>query len=282
MIWCVSDLHGNQKKYEALFGALADEQPEILCIAGDLLPGWHHPFRGDNFILDYIGECLAGLKAQLGERYPGIFVILGNDDPRVNEEDMIELEKRGLWTYAHNRKIVLESYDIYGYSFVPPTPFRSKDWEKYDVSRFVDPGCVSPEEGMRSVEVNPIEVRYGTIKEDLQRLTHNFDPERSIMVFHSPPYKTCLDRAPLDGMMVDYAPLDVHVGSIAIMGFIRQKQPRITFHGHVHESTRLTGSWREQIGETWSFQAASDSDDLTIILVSSEKPELAEIKYITT
>ncbi len=282
MIWCVSDLHGNQKKYEALFKAIMQDRPKILCIAGDLLPGWHYPFRGESFLIDYIGERLSELKKDLGSEYPDIYAILGNDDPRINEEEAVELEKCGLWTYAHNRRIVRDECDIYGYSFVPPTPFRSKDWEKYDVSRYIDPGCVSPEEGMRSVEVNQIEVRYGTIKEDLQRLTHDFRPERSVMIFHSPPYKTNLDRAPLDGMMVDYVPLDVHVGSIAIVEFIRQKQPRITFHGHVHESTRLTGNWREQIGETWSFQASGDSDDLTIVQVPFDNPELAEIKYIAT
>jgi len=35
---------------------------------------------------------------------------------------------------------------------VPPTPFLLKDWEKYDVSAYVDPGCVSPEEGYHRVE----------------------------------------------------------------------------------------------------------------------------------
>ncbi len=281
-IWCVSDLHGNQAKYEALFNAIALDSPDVLLIAGDLLPGWHSPYQGDNFTLDYLGEALTQLKRTLGSSYPDIFVILGNDDPRINEPDIIELENRGLWTYAHMRKIVRESFDIYGYSFVPPTPFRSKDWEKYDVSRYVDPGCVSPEEGSRTIEVNPVEVRYGTIKDDLQKLTHDFQPERAVMIFHSPPYKTCLDRAPLDGQMVDYVPMDVHVGSIAIQEFIQQKQPRITFHGHVHESTRLTGSWKQQTDSSWSFQAATDSDDLCIIIVSLDKPEIADIKYITT
>jgi len=42
------------------------------------------------------------------------------------------------------------------------------------------------------------------------------------MVLHSPPYDTGLDRAALDGRSVDHAPLDVHVGSIAIRRFIER------------------------------------------------------------
>ena len=33
----------------------------------------------------------------------------------------------------------------------------------HDVSRFVDPGCVSPEEGVRTVPVDPDEERFATI-----------------------------------------------------------------------------------------------------------------------
>ena len=51
--------------------------------------------------------------------------------------------------------------------------------------------------------------------------------------------------------MIDHIPLDVHVGSIAIKRFIEAKQPMLTLHGHVHESTRLTGNWQQHIGNTF-------------------------------
>jgi hypothetical protein len=59
---------------------------------------------------------------------------------------------------------------VYGYNYVPPTPFQLKDWERYDVSRYVEPGCVSPEEGRRSVTVDAMETRYATIQQDLVAL----------------------------------------------------------------------------------------------------------------
>ena len=170
-------------------------------------------------------------------------MILGNDDPRREEAVIARHEKEGLWHYIHGRKAVVGPYAVYGYACVPPTPFALKDWERYDVSRFVDPDAL-PEEGRYSIEIADGEKGFPTIREDLEALAHGDPLERAIFLFHSPPYQTRLDRAALDGRMVDAAPLDVHVGSVAIKRFIEERQPRITLHGHVHESARLTGSWQ--------------------------------------
>ena len=167
----------------------------------------------------------------------------------MEEKALQNYEEEGLWTYCHNRNISWKSFSIYGYSFVPPTPFRLKDWERYDVSRYVDPGCVHPLEGAFSIEPKE-DVEYQTIKGDLEKLTSDDKLSQSIMLFHSPPYQTSLDRAALDGKFVDYVPLDVHVGSIAIKRFIEEREPMMTLHGHIHESSRITGQWYEYIGNT--------------------------------
>ena len=140
-----------------------------------------------------------------------------------------------------------------------------KDWERYDVSRFTDPGCISPEKGQRTVEVDPDEIRFGTIAADLERLAGDRDLADAICLFHSPPYRTDLDRAALDGKSVDHVPLDVHVGSIAIQRFIEERQPALTLHGHIHEAPRLTGSWRQKIGRTHAFTAAHDGPELALV-----------------
>jgi Icc-related predicted phosphoesterase len=92
------------------------------------------------------------------------------------------------------------------------------------------------------------------------------------MLFHAPPHDTELDRAALDGRRIDHAPLDVHVGSIAIRRFIERRQPRITLHGHVHESARLTGSWRATIGATHCLSAAHDGPELALVRFDPERP----------
>jgi Icc-related predicted phosphoesterase len=98
---------------------------------------------------------------------------------------------------------------------------------------------------------------------------------RAVFLFHSPPHQTALDRAALDGIAVDHAPLDVHVGSIAVRRFIEARQPLLTLHGHIHESARLTLSWQERIGRTVCLSAAHDGPELALVRVALERPEAA-------
>jgi Icc-related predicted phosphoesterase len=272
-----SDLHGRRDRYRKLLHAIESERPAGVFLGGDLLP---HPLAGtrdepagDAFVEGVLADGLARLHAGMGESYPQVFLILGNDDGRAFEPTLLELEARGLCLYAHGRRLELQGFDVYGYSFIPPTPFLLKDWERYDVSRYVDPGCVSPESGRRSLPVDSREARFATIQKDLERLTTDVDLSRAVFLFHSPPYRTKLDRAGLDGRTVDHVPLDVNVGSIAIRRFIETRQPWLTLHGHVHESARLTGSWRDHIGRTPMLGAAHDGPELALVRFDLERPE---------
>lgn len=273
-----SDLHGHVGRYQKLFAAIADERPAAVFLGGDLLPsGFGLAASLDPAHLDFVNGFLAPaldrLRQELADAYPDVFVILGNDDPRIEEAAMLDVATRGLWRYAHEQRIEWRDYLVTGYACVPPTPFRLKDWERYDVSRFVDPGCLSPEEGWRTVPVPPSEIRYATIQQDLDALVGDRPLDRAIMLFHAPPYKTALDRAALDGRTVDFAPVDVHVGSIAIQRFIERRQPRITLHGHVHESVRLTGQWHVRMGGSSAYSAAHDGPELALVRFDPERPD---------
>ena len=166
----------------------------------------------------------------------------------------------------------LAGFAIVGYSCVPPTPFTLKDWERYDVSRFVEAGAVSPEEGYRSVPHSPAEIRHGTMARDLATLVADRDAARLVLLAHCPPHDTKLDRAALDGVVVDHVPVDVHVGSIAVRRLIETHQPWLSLHGHVHESTRLTGCFTERIGRTVMLQAAHDGPELALVRFELEAP----------
>jgi len=273
-----TDLHGKVERYNKLFSRILSEEPESVFLGGDLLPSGLFALTSnetvvDDFIKDFLVSEFIKLKNNMGSKYPRIFLILGNDDSKINEQDFIDGQQLGVWEYIHNKKIKFENFNIYGYSYVPPTPFQLKDWEKYDVSRFVDPGCVSPEEGWHSVKIPHHELRYSTIEKDLEKLAGDSNLDNSIFLFHSPPYRTNLDRAGLDGKMVDHVQLDVNVGSIAIRRFIESKYPTITLHGHVHESARLTGSWKDQIGDTHLFTAAHDGPELALVRFNKNHPD---------
>jgi Icc-related predicted phosphoesterase len=265
-----SDLHGRIDRYDKLFAAIEKRQPAAVFLGGDLLPFPMAAFNcrenlPDDFLRDYLAVKCEELRRRMDRRYPSVFVILGNDDPRADEPAMVEGDARGLWRYCHERKYNFSSYIVFGYAHVPPTPFQLKDWERYDVSRYVPPGGVSPEEGRRSVGVDARVVRYATIKDDLEQLTQGAQMERAVFLFHTPPYDTHLDRAATDGKFVDHVPLDLHVGSIAVRRFIEAREPLVTLHGHIHESTRLTGSWRDRLGRTHALSAAHDGPALALV-----------------
>ncbi len=272
----VSDLHGSISRYESLFQQIIMRKPSFVFLGGDLLPHLRKSERiGNKPITDFIAEYLVPgfrkVQKQLGCNYPEVFVIMGNDDHRDEEEKLIEGEKKEIWKYLNNSGHKFGPYMIYGYPFVPPTPFQCKDWEKFDVSRFVDPGSIPPTEGYRTVEPD-YDTEYSTIQADLEILTKGTSMEKAVFLFHSPPYQSYLDRAGLDGKLIDHVPLDVHVGSIAIQRFIEQKQPYITLHGHIHESAAITGFWKQQFGRTLSFSAAHNGPELALVIFKLDDP----------
>jgi uncharacterized protein len=268
----VSDLHGKISRYKSLFSEIKKDKPRLVFIGGDLF-SFHYKGATD-LVSDFLIPKLTELKSEMADAYPLVFIIMGNDDQRIFEQGIISAQSSGIWHYIHYKKYTLEhpQINIYGYAFVPPTPFRLKDWEKYDVSRFTDVGSVPPDEGIRSVPVNPDDVEYSTIEKDLQELADTADLSGSVFLFHSPPYNTKLDRAALDGQFVDSVPLDVHVGSIAIRRFIEERQPYLTLHGHIHESSRITGSWKDQIGNTVLLSAAYEGPELALVKFNLDKP----------
>lgn len=277
-----TDLHGHFGRYEKLFAAIIEERPAAVFLGGDLLPGIGTAGGGqfNSFLRDFLFPSFARIQGNLDRDYPAVMLILGNDDPRSEEPDILDGEARRLWHYVHGRPVAFQEFCVCGCAYVPPTPFALKDWERYDVSRYVDPGCISPEEGYRSVPVRSHDIRWGTIRGYLDELAKSVCMGRSIFLFHAPPHGTPLDRAFLDGKTYDHVALDVHVGSIAIRQFIEQRQPLLTLHGHVHESARLTGEWKMRIGRTVCINAAHDGPELALVQFDPDRPEEASRRLL--
>ena len=277
----VSDLHGRVDRYEKLFAAIRSERPRVVFMGGDLLPHrWLTAAVETDFSTDAILRSVRGLRERLGELAPRILLILGNDDERAAESRFLAGDDDGLWEYLHQREAQVGIHRVVGYSCVPPTPFLLKDWERYDISRYLDPGCVSPEDGYRTVDVDAEGIRTRTIACDLEALMTAEETRNTVVLTHSPPYQTNLDRADLDGQTVDHTPLDVHVGSIAIRRMVEDRQPLLTLHGHIHESSSITGNWRDRIGRTHCFTAAHDGPELALVRFDLEDLDTATRELI--
>jgi Icc-related predicted phosphoesterase len=275
-----TDLHGQIDRYEKLYSAIKNQRPSAVFLGGDLLPrttfsATQNHLPASDFLADHLAAAFSEVRDTMKDLYPQVFLIPGNDDPRCEVEHILAAEARGIWRYCHGRKFALGDFSIYGYACVPPTPFSLKDWERYDVSRYVPPGCVSPEEGFRSRPVDGGEIKWGTIQKDLAALVGADPLDRAVLLVHTPPYDTPLDRAGLDRRMYEHVEVDVHVGSIALRRLIEERQPMLTLHGHVHEAPRLTGEWQTQIGRTVCINGAHDGRELALVSFDLESPREA-------
>jgi Icc-related predicted phosphoesterase len=280
----VTDLHGHTDRYLKLFDLIRESPPRALLLGGDLLPSGMPVNRQStlaavDFLESFLYPRLEKLKSELSATMFETLVILGNDDVRLAEQSLIAADERGLLAYINNRRLQVGPYPVYGYSFVPPTPFFLKDWERYDVSRYVDAQSIHPRDGFHSVPASDYEIDFLTIQEELAALVGDSDLSNAIFLFHTPPYGTSLDLADIGGQMIDHAPLDPHVGSIAVRRLIESRQPLVTLHGHIHESPRLSGSWNERIGRTWMFSATHDGPELCVVSFDPGDPASARRDY---
>jgi hypothetical protein len=106
--------------------------------------------------------------------------------------------------------------------------------------------------------------------------------EFSVFLFHSPPFNTMLDHSSLNTLDADLPQATLNVGSKAVRNFIDEKQPYITMHGHIHESSRITGEWKQRLGRTWSFSAAYDGPELAVVKFELNDPLSVTRRLIKT
>lgn len=269
----VSDLHGNKHKYELLVREIARNKPPFLFLGGDLLPLVRVSDKRYNntenpFIREFMIPLFQKLQKQLGCNYPEVYLISGNDDYKADMPGFKLGAEKELWKFLNSEKVKFGPYNIYGYSYVPPTPFRIKDWEKYDIDFTISPGCLKPEDGFKSVPLQPGD--NNIIKDDLEALVGNDQLDKAIFIMHSPPFASLLDQ--ISG--------NISIGSKAIAQFIEDKQPYITLHGHVHETSTISGNWRQVFNRTHSFSAAFEGEGLCIVIFQIDNPAMAERKII--
>ncbi len=281
----VSDLHGSVSRYRTLWDRARAEAPVAIFLGGDLLPGGFlhgadSDVRDGDFIEDFLAGGFLQLRRALGERAPLVFLVLGNDDPAATLPAFERAAGRGAWEPLHLRKASLGQRQVYGYGCVPPTPFALKDWERYDVSRYVGPGSVSPEDGWRSAPMERHMIRFQTIHRDLDHLTGVDDLADAIFLMHTPPHDTHLDHAGIQAAAGDDVSVDPHVGSIAVRRLIERRQPWLTLHGHIHGSWRRTGHWKQKLGRTTMISAAHDGPQLALVRMDLDHPWGAERELI--
>lgn len=277
LCYFVSDIHGSIARYNKLFAEIEREKPDAVFFGGDLLP--HHYVAqndGQDILDDFLLNEFRRIKMSLGDKYPRVFLIMGNDDVRHTEPVFIDGQKKGFWEYLHFKKSTFGGHAVYGYTNVTPTPFRLKDWERYDIDFTLREGSLAPETGVHTTPVNVEEIKTRTIADDLRDLTGDDDLKQAILMIHTPPYKTNLDRLGWPGIPEE----NRHVGSLALRRLIEKRQPLLVLCGHIHESPAVTGSWKDKIGDTYCFSAAHNGPELALVRFDPANPDSALRKLL--
>ncbi|HEY6865981.1 MAG TPA: metallophosphoesterase [Candidatus Eisenbacteria bacterium] len=238
-----SDLHGQGALYEQVVALTAAHRPRVVILGGDLAPhalGAEGVQRQRVFLQGFLVE----FARRMLEAAPAmrLLLLMGNDDWRANA-DCLEQQDGALWTVLHGRVTLVEGVRVAGLSWVPITPFVMKDWERWEDGADESParldGWVSAGAGVVPHRFDP-GARAPTIAEALEELAALGPLGDTLCVLHSPPRGTRCD-------MIGAA---AHVGSRAIRAFVERHQPPLVLSGHIHESPRVSSTYRDTIGRT--------------------------------
>jgi uncharacterized protein len=238
-----SDLHGQHALYEQVVEIAATRRPRVVAIGGDLCPhagDADGPARQRLFLQGFFVE----FARRVAEASPGteLLLLMGNDDWGANV-DCLEAHDGTLWRVLHARTLTAGGVPVAGLSWVPITPFKIKDWERWDDGGEERPlrldGFVSHGGALAPHRFDP-ERREPTIAAALDALAAMTDPARCVLVTHTPPH----------GTLCDLTAQKLHVGSRALRRFAERHQPPLILSGHIHESPRISASYRDHIGRT--------------------------------
>lgn len=243
----VTDLHGIDWKYDRLYRLAIDSDVDAVINGGDMLPkGRDIACQGD-FIADFLDTHFKKCN-DAGLDY---LCCLGNDD--LKRFDPLFQTICDRYPQVHNIaqcKIALNGYEFIGMNWVVDYPFRLKDRCRMDTEDYVfqeqfGSGLLSTDNGWRELEDWFAYAKtLPTIEEELYRLVQPDEPSRTIYSIHMPPVKMGLDKC-AHGL---------EVGSKAAYEFLKRKQPRLSLHGHIHESPACSKKWWEKIGDTICIQ----------------------------
>ncbi|MHB1569595.1 MAG: metallophosphoesterase family protein, partial [Solirubrobacteraceae bacterium] len=156
-----------------------------------------------------------------------VYVMAGNDDPWACD-DVIAAASHV--RECDDRVVRVGRHEMISLSYANPTPWHS-----------------------------PRELDEDALYERITRLADQLeDPATSIFNLHVPPYDTGLDRArqireDLTVVYKDGGAVEIPVGSTAVLEAIKEYQPLVSLHGHIHESRGDT-----KIGRTLALNSGSE------------------------
>ena len=159
----LTDVHGNAESYIVSLAIAVKKDINHIIFGGDIAPNFLDSLQNYRkqqalFTKDILIKIFRKFRKLNPEK--NIYIMPGNDDVKELTNILNNAEKKGILKQLHNKTHKLGDYSIAGYSFVNPTPFFLKDWEKSE----------------------------SEIKKELENIASS-----DIVAFHAPPFATNLD-----------------------------------------------------------------------------------------
>jgi len=252
----VTDLHGNEWKYEKTLEVALREKVSLVINGGDMLPFLDSLKKvyPDDFITEYLTDHFH----QFDRAKIPYLCFLCNDDLRIYDSifDSVCSDFEHVKNIAQ-RKVEFLGHEFIGMNLVNDYPFRLKDRCRLDSKK--DHACArqfgtallsdtnSTDRGNPFITIKDYNAYLKTIltiKDELDKLPTPRDPKKCFYVIHVPPY----------GLGLDVCGDGREVGSYSVRDFLQLGQPAFALHGHIHESPRVSGKWYAQLGETLCIQ----------------------------
>jgi len=245
----VTDLHGIEWKFNEIYHIADTLKPDVVINGGDMLTFKGNLLHQDRFITGFLDEYFSRFES-MKIYYLGL---LGNDDLGIFD-DLFQ-KTCDKYSYVINMaqlKFQIEGskYEFIGINWVTDLPFGLKDRARKDTRDFELPKQIgrqyfSKPNGFKKIEdwISYVDT-LPTIEDELRNLIKPSDMSNAVYIFHNPPANIDLDITH-DGRKV---------GSKAEYAFLKENQPKLSLHGHIHESPEASGKWYSKIGKTVCIQ----------------------------
>jgi Icc-related predicted phosphoesterase len=264
----VTDIHGIEWKHEKIYEIATSLKTDVVINGGDMLPFKGNLLLQGNYVTGFLDEYFSRFES-LGIYYLGL---LGNDDLKIF--DALFQQTCDKYSYVVNMAQALYQiegsvFEFIGMNWVSDLPFGLKDRARKDTIDFGHPKQIGkqylsiPGGFKRLEDWISYSKTLPTIEDELKNLVKPSDVSNTIYIFHNPPANVELDVTH-DGK---------RVGSKAEYEFLKKLQPKLSLHGHIHESPDVSGKWFSKIGETTCIQPGQfqqNSDTLIYVLIDLE------------
>ncbi|MFW9818356.1 MAG: metallophosphoesterase [Candidatus Thorarchaeota archaeon] len=245
----VTDIHGIEWKHNKVYKLANSLNVDVVINGGDILPFRGNLLHQDKFITGFLNDYFSKFESKkiyfLG--------LLGNDDLGIFDE--LFQQTCNKYSYVGNiaqKRFQIDGsqYEFIGMNWVTDLPFGLKDRARKDTQDFELPKQIGKQylsslSGFKRLDdwVSYVE-KLPTIEEELINLVKPSDMSNTIYIFHNPPANLELDVT-YDGR---------RVGSKAEYEFFKKNQPKLSLHGHIHESPIISGKWSSELNKTICIQ----------------------------